>query len=330
MSALTDARLSDILTALPDLEVSHLRDTDFSDIATIPTFLQGGADVHGSHGLFYWLRARGSGSLVRSHGCAVVLSWRADVNRLTAFRPTGEPREAADLLSRLAEAAAEAVPHSPLVARYCGAGIEAALTSQGCWVPLEAPWSDEAYADDETFPEVIVTTEPRDVPSGQAYKSIREAIFKHGPEYTYTASGRPLGIGEAEFIAAETARSQGYGEHESGFNDSVLSFLDTAYHDQLTYHYLQRDGRVHGFAITANTTGIAHGYYLGAADLPRLATYFLWQIYLQVRRSGAFALNLGGSEEVSLFQFKTRTFPHHVLQRSAVLQYTGAMFQEGV
>lgn len=64
-------------------------------------------------------------------------------------------------------------------------------------------------------------------------------------------------------------------------------------------------------------------------SVPRLAGYFLWLIYLQQWRSGAYALNLGGSETASLHQFKTHTLPEHVLQATRALQHPGTPHREG-
>lgn len=203
--------------------------------------------------------------------------------------------------------------------RYCTEDIAARLRSRG-WTAMRRPWRPDAPADDETFPEVIVTAPVVDLPGGQRYKPVREAVYRHHATYAYRAYPAPLGIGESRLIQRDAARAGGYDAHEAGFNRAVLTSLDAARHDWLTYHYLTAGRHLAGFAITANITGIAHGYYLSTLDVPRLTTFFLWHIYLHQRRSGAFALNLGGSETASLFDFKIRTFPDHLLQHTTVLQ----------
>ncbi|TMR90372.1 hypothetical protein [Nonomuraea basaltis] len=284
----------------------------------LPTYLQAGADVHGSHSLFYWLRARGRGHIVSRDNAAMGLAWRDDVGRLIAIRPVG-PLEA---VMRLLDAAAQAVTDlagPPLVVRYCSPAVAGLLRDQG-WTQMSSPWHADAPADDETHPEVIVTAPAVEMPGGRKYKPLREAVFRHASRYQYTARPTPLGIGETTLIHAEAARADDYDQHELGFNDAVTASLASHHHDRLTYHYLTRRDRLAAFAITADITGVAHGYYLAARSEPRLVTYFLWLIYLQQRRVGASALNLGGSETRSLFEFKTHTFPDHIQQRTCLLQ----------
>ncbi|SPL88436.1 unnamed protein product [[Actinomadura] parvosata subsp. kistnae] len=292
--------------------------TTLNRAGLLPTYLQAGADVHGSHGLFYWLRARGRGHLVRRGAAAMVLAWRYDVERLIAIRPVGPLDEAMRLLDAAARSAA-ARTGPPLVVRYCSPALAEHLHAEG-WTQMSSPWHADAPADDEMHPEVIVTAPAVEMPGGRKYKPLREAVFMHAPHHQYTARPAPLGIGETTLIHAEAARASDYDPHERGFNDAVTASLDSHGHDGLTYHYLTRHDRLAAFAITADITGIAHGYYLAARSEPRLATYFLWLIYLQQRRAGASALNLGGSETSSLFAFKTRIFPDHILQHTYLLQ----------
>jgi hypothetical protein len=311
------------LPGRPDLRVRDLSRSDLSRTDLLPTYLQADHDVHGSHGLFYWLRARGRGQIVATDNAAIVLAWRGDVGRLAAFRPVGDRDAVVDLLEAVARAAGAIRPAVPLVARYCSPPVADRLEQRG-WQALTTPWQPAAHADDETYPEVIVTAPAVELPTGQRYKPLRQAIALHYRRCDYHASPAPLGDGETTFITTTAARAAGYDDHEIGFNHALLASLHTGGHDGLTYHYLTRHGRLAGFAITANLTGIAHGYYLATANLPRLTGYFLWLIYLQQRRSGAHALNLGGSETASLHQFKTRTFPDHRLQTTHALQHPGS------
>jgi len=310
------AALAEALRRRGGVRVLDLSVAEFNRADVLPTFLQSEVDVHGSHGLFYWLRARGRGAFVTSNDAGMMLTWRPDVRRLAAVRPVGD----LDAVVALLEAAAAHAPADvAFVVRYCAGDVAARLRERG-WTGMRGRWRPDAPADDETFPEVILTAPVMDLPGGQGYRPVREAVSRHHGRYAYRASARPLGIGEARFIRREAARAGGYDEHEAGFTAAVLTSLDAARHDWLTYHYLSRGQRLAGFAITANITGIAHGYYLATLGVPRLTTFFLWHIYLQQRRSGAFALNLGGSETASLHEFKTRTFPEHVLQQTTVLQ----------
>jgi hypothetical protein len=266
--------------------------------------------------LFYWLRARGNGVLIVGDDAAMVLTWRPDVGWLVAVRPVGQPDALVAMLDQVATATPAGVE---LVARYCAADVAVRLGERG-WTGLRRPWHPRAPADDETFPEVIVTAPAVDVPVGPRYKPLREALYRHRGHYNYHATTTPLGIGEARFVHRDAARAGHYDAHEAAFNEAVLRSLAAARHDWLTYHYLTRGGRLAGFAINADITGISHGYYLSTLNVPRLSSFFLWHIYLHQRRSGAFAVNLGGSETASLFGFKTHTFPDHVLQQTTALQ----------
>jgi hypothetical protein len=297
-------------------EVRELAEPNRGDL--LPTWLQDGADVHGSHGLFYWLRARGHGYVVSNEDAAAVVTWRADVGRLVVLRPVGATDAVVDLLEQLADAAVSARVPGTLVARYCTHQVARRLEKVR-WAPMADPWHRSAPLDDEAHPEVIVTASPTEVPAGQRYKTIREAIVRHATRYTYLSSPVPLGLGETKLVEREGARVAGCDGHERGFNDAVLASLASRRHDWLTYHYLYREGLA-GFAVTGDVTGIAHGYYLAVRDVPRLATYLLWLIYVQQRRAGAAALNLGGSETRSLHAFKVRTFPDHRLQPTTMLQ----------
>ncbi|GAA4462598.1 hypothetical protein [Phytohabitans houttuyneae] len=308
--------LARMLRGRRSFAVAELAEPNRADL--LPTWLQDDADVHGSHGLFYWLRARGRGLVVSAGDAATVLTWRPDVDRLVAVRPVGATAAVVTLLEEVGEVAAAAAPNRPFVARYCTPAVAAGLAELG-WGPMAAPWHPAAPHDDETHPEVVVTAPVAEIPAGQRYKPIREAIFRHAARYTYLSSPVPLGLAEAAFVERGTARAGGYDGHERGFNTAVLASFAGRRHDWLTYHYLIRDGLA-GLAVTGNVTGIAHGYYLATRNVPRLTTYLLWLIYLQQRRAGAAALNLGGSETRTLHAFKVRTFPGHDLQPTVALQ----------
>jgi hypothetical protein len=283
----------------------------------LPTFLQAGQDVHGSHGLFYWLRARQRGLVVSQGPAAIVLAWRPDVRRLVALRPVGDASTVADLLDTVIKVTAGTLPSVRLVARYCGDTLTGVLLARG-WDVFDGAWCPGAPLDDEAFPEVVITADPADIPQGKDCKSLREAITWHRGAYSFHASRWPRG-GEAEIIARSSALTRPGRTPGTSFEAAVISALDFGHSDGLTYHYLHDGTRLAGCSIAGNTTGICHGYYLWTARVPRLAAYFLWQIYLHERRNGATALNLGGSETESLFRYKTRTFPGHALQRSAIL-----------
>jgi hypothetical protein len=311
-----DTKLAGAFRAHPDITVTGLSGLNCCRPGLLPALLQDGRDIHGSHGLFYWLRARQRGLVVSQEHAGVVLAWRPDVGRLVALRPVGEASAAADLLDTVLKVITAASPGLQLTARYCGDTLAPALLERG-WHALDSGWCAQAPLDDEAFPEVVITADPDEFPRGTNCKSLREAITWHHRTYRFQASTRPLG-GEPDTMTRSVAPARGAREQEAGFEEAVVSALGFGRHDGLSYHYLYHGAELAGWGIAGNTTGISHGYYLWTAKVPRLATYFLWQIYLHERRNGATALNLGGSETPSLYRYKTRTFPDHALQRSSI------------
>jgi hypothetical protein len=312
-----DNILADALRAHPCVNVTRLSRRNWHRAGLLPTFLQAGQDVHGSHGLFYWLRARQRGLVVSQGPAAVALAWRPDVQRLVALRPVGDASAVANLLDTVIKVVSVALPSVQLVARYCGDPLTGVLLARG-WHVFNGTWCPGAPLDDEAFPEVVITADPADIPQGKNCKSLREAITWHRGAYSFRASPRPLG-GEAATIAPSLALTWPSRAPGLSFEAAVMSALQFGCRDGLTYHYLYDGTQLAGWSIAGNTTGVSHGYYLWTARVPRLAAYFLWQIYLHERRNGATALNLGGSETESLYRYKTRTFPHHALQRSSIL-----------
>ncbi|NUS73886.1 MAG: hypothetical protein HOQ05_10820 [Corynebacteriales bacterium] len=284
-----------------------------------PTFLQAGEDVHGSHMLFYWLRARGRGLYVSDDNAAFVLSWRADVARLVALRPVGDIDAIVNLLDTVAKLVSNEWPDIPLVVRYCGAALSERLAERD-WRSMSQVWAEDAPLDDETHPEVIITGQPVEVPEGPAYRPVRKSILRHQGSFTYKSSPAPLHCGEIDFIASQAARAENYDELEVGFNQALVSAIAALPATDMRYHYLFQDDKLAGLAISANTTGLTHSYYMGTTKASRLSTYFQWLIYLEERRMGSTGLNLGGSETESLHEFKMYTFPEHELGRSQIFQ----------
>ena len=60
------AKLADSLRRESSLDVVPLSTADYVRLDIFPTLLQVDEDIHGSHGLFYWLRTRGAGVSVRN------------------------------------------------------------------------------------------------------------------------------------------------------------------------------------------------------------------------------------------------------------------------
>lgn len=312
-----DAVLAAALRTDTLARVTRLSPLNWHQTSLFPALVQAGRDVHGSHGLFYWLRARQRGWVVSQGPAAVVLAWRPDVRHLIALRPVGDADVAADLLDTVIKVASVTLPESKLAVRYCGQALSTALIARG-WHGFGGVWCPGAPLDDEAYPEVIITADSADVPLGKGWKSLREAITWHHGHYRFHASSRLLGT-EAQVPGLSSSRAGPSSTPWASFEAAVASSLDGADRAGLTYHYLHDGAQLVGFSIAGNTTGIAHGYYLWSARVPRLASYFLWQIYLHERRHGATAFNLGGSETSSLFAYKTRTFPDHLLQPTSIL-----------
>jgi hypothetical protein len=312
-----DAVLAAALRAEAGAIITPLTRRNWHQTGLFPALVQAGRDVHGSHGLFYWLRARQRGWVVSQGHAAVVLAWRPDVRHLVALRPVGNAGTAADLLDTVIKVASVAAPRSRLVVRYCGQALATVLLARG-WHGFGGVWCPGAPLDDEAFPEVIITADPADVPLGKGWKSLREAISWHHGHYRFHASSRLLGAA-AQVPGLSSSLAGPSSTPWASFEAAVASALDGAKRAGLTYHYLHDGTQLAGFSIAGNTTGVAHGYYLWTARVPRLASYFLWQIYLHERRHGATAFNLGGSETSSLFSYKTRTFPGHLLQPTSIL-----------
>jgi hypothetical protein len=319
-STKVDHELAELLRHEPGLHVAEMSTLADARSPMFPTFLQAGTDVHGSHGLFYWLRARGKGLFLWTDNAGIVLTWRPDVGRLVALRPIGELDAVVDLLDTVAKLTSIRWPCVPLVARYCSNAVATRLVKRG-WARPSRPWLPDMPLDDEAYPEVVITGTPLETPNGRQYKFVRNAAYRHAARYSYHASSAPIDYGEAKFITTQTARVDRYDEQEKSFNAVLLGALNFRHHYGITYRYPFRGRQLSGFAITSNTTGVSHRYFTGTPKVSCLSTYFHWKIYIEERRRGALALNLGGSETESLHVFKIRTFPEHVLQQTTILQY---------
>jgi hypothetical protein len=302
-----------------DLHVTRISAMTTSRMPVFSIFTQAGLDVHGSHGLFYWLRARGKGVVIQTDKAGLVLTWRPDVKNFIALRPVGELNAIADLLDEVAEITLTKWFGFPVVARYCGNLITNKMIDRG-WALPPNPWPPNRPFDDETYPEVIITADPLEIPPGKNGNLVRKAINLNADKYSYCTSPVPIGCGEAEFVRTQAARADYYDDQEISFNEALIVALGFRDHHAITYHYMFDGDRLSGFAVTANTTGISHLYYAGTTKASRLSVYFQWKIYLEERCKGSSALNLGGSETESLHTFKARTFPKHELQQTTILQ----------
>lgn len=313
-----EVKLADSLRRESNLDVIRLAPPDYARFDIFPTLLQAGIDVHGSHGLFYWLRARGAGILIRNDRAATVLAWRPDFGSLVVLRPVGEPDAIAELFCAVGKVVSNTWPGISLVARYCTDAVTDRLVDRG-WISPPSPLLSDALLDDEAYPEVIITADPLEMPTGKRGNLVRKAIHLNTDSYSYCTSSAPIGCGEAEFILVQAARAGHYDSQERSFNEALLTALHFHHHHAITYHYLFCGDHLSGFAITANTAGISHVYYVGTTKTSRLSAYFQWKIYLEERRKGALALNLGGSETEPLHTFKVRTFPKHDLRQTTIL-----------
>lgn len=285
----------------------------------LPDYLQNGWDVHGSHKVFYWTRSRGQGIIISSKAAAVVACYSHYMQKIVLIRPIGDLESIIQLINEVCEITDHTFGGETVLLRYCNLDLANNLRARG-WRDLSAPLLPSAYADDETWPEVILPSALDDFPRGPQSRPVRKTILRYQDRYEYRAENKLVLGGEAKFILEGSSRSTVCDSYEYSFTRAIISFLEENGDCDLTYHYLLTDSEMAGFGITGNTTGISHCYYAGVRKLPRLSTYFLWQIYLNERHNGATALNLGGSETRSLHQYKAETFPDHSLQYTHVLE----------
>jgi hypothetical protein len=150
-STKVDHELAELLRHEPGLHVAEMSTLADARSPMFPTFLQAGTDVHGSHGLFYWLRARGKGLFLWTDNAGIVLTWRPDVGRLVALRPIGELDAVVDLLDTVAKRTSIRWPCVPLVARYCSNAVATRLVKRG-WARPSRPWLPDMPLDDGAYP----------------------------------------------------------------------------------------------------------------------------------------------------------------------------------
>lgn len=282
-------------------------------------FMQGNIDVHGSHELFYWTRSRGHGLIVTSETAAVVVHYSSDMNRIVVLRPAGPTDAIVTLTSEVCTAIAASCDSKDIVVRYCGAELASELSKAG-WTDLSRPLLPSAYADDETWPEVLIKSSPVEFPQGADGRRVRVAITRHHGRCDYRSELHLLDRGELDFILGGSSRSHVSDGFENNFNSAVVSFIKDGRYRNLRFHYLFRESTIIGFAVTGKTTHVAHSYYIGVIKEARLSTYFNWQIYLTEIRERASAFNMGGSEAESLYIYKSQTFGDHSVRVTKVLE----------
>ncbi len=239
-----DGVLAAELRAEAGTTITLLSRLNWHDTGLFPALMQAGQDVHGSHGLFYWLRARQRGWVITRGPAAVVVAWRPDVQRLVVLRPVGDAVAAADLLDTVTRAAALAVPGARLVARYCGQALAQVLLDRG-WGRFSGVWSPGTPRDDEAHPEVIITGAPTGMPPGRHFESVREAVRWHHGAYRFHASSRLLTGGQQVPGLSAAQVHAGLGDAVS-FEAAVASALDGRDRTQLTYHYLHHGSQARG------------------------------------------------------------------------------------
>jgi hypothetical protein len=282
-------------------------------------FMQGNIDVHGSHELFYWTRSRGQGLIVTSEAAAVVVHYSPDMDCIVLLRPAGPIDAIVPLIDEVSAVIAAACDSEDIVVRYCGAELANELSKAG-WKDLSRPLLPSAYADDETWPEVLIKSSPAECPQGAEGKPVRAAITRHQGRCEYLSERSLLDCGELDFILGGSSRSHISNGFENSFNSAVVSFIKESEHRNLKYHYLFRESAIIGFGVTGRTTHVAHSYYTGVVKEARLSTYFIWQIHLTEMKEGANALNMGGSETESLYIYKSQTFRDHSVRFTKVLE----------
>jgi hypothetical protein len=228
-----------------------------------------------------------------------------------------------DLVNGIAGVVAKNFVSERLAVRYCSPILTEKLKCEG-WARLSSPLLDSAYADDETWPEVIIKASPVEFPHGASGRSVREAITRHQGSCEYRAEETLLDCGELDFILDGSFRSQFWDNYEVDFNVAIVSFIKRGNTQNLRFHYLLEESTILGFGITGKTASVTHSYYTGVVKRARLTTYFFWKIYLNEMRDGAKSLNLGGSENRSLHSYKSRSFGEHSLRFTSALEYVQA------
>ncbi|MGH8426076.1 MAG: hypothetical protein ACRER3_27545, partial [Pseudomonas fluorescens] len=297
-----------------------LRINSLGDEFKASGFMQGSIDVHGSHELFYWTRSRGQGLIVSSETAVVVVHYSPDMGRIVLLRPAGSVDAIIALIGEASAAIAVSCDSVDIVVRYCGTELVSALSKAG-WKPLSRPLLPSAYADDETWPEVLIKSSPVVCPHGADGRPVRAAIARHQDRYEYRSERSLLDCGELDFILGGSSRSHISDGFENDFNSAVVSFIEEGEYRDLRFHYLFRESAIIGFGVTGRTTHVAHSYYTGVVKEARLSAYFLWQIYLTEAKEGASALNMGGSETKSLHIYKSQTFGDHSIRFTKVLEF---------
>ena len=317
-SALATVELENIESAIQEairyltwIKVSRI-DESSSSVLSSHRYLQGNDDVHGSHIFFYWTRCRGHGLIVSSSRAAVLLYFSPEMNSVTLVRPVGDLEGISELLNDVVGIVKEVVPGKRIVVRYCGIALTSKLKSNG-WVDLQSQLLKGAYLDDETWPEIIIDAPPQEIPSGPDFRKVRKAIHRNSGKYSYVSSRSLLGLNEFEFISKLSARADTESEYEDSFNESIERFFLKFEDYGLHFHYLFSGKNIVGFNISGRNTHITHSYYSGVRKEAGLSTFFRWHIYLNERMEGAQALNLGGSESDSLYSYKAKTFPIHIM-----------------
>src|SRR5262249_54299842 len=151
------------------------------------------------------------------------------------------------------------------------------LLSERRWVDRAQVALPDSIVDDEKYPEVVIIAPPVAVPKGRRYRPIRKAINKYKNSCDYVVMDTPVGGIEPDFIMLRSARAGQFDDHEESFNRTLINSLGVFSRGDTRYHYLFRGAELVGLAITGNTTGVTHGYYLGALNCPGLSTYLHWQ-----------------------------------------------------
>jgi hypothetical protein len=302
----------------PSIEVSPLV-SGKSDKLSRHGYLQDDDDVHGSHELFYWTRSRGSGSLVSSEDAAVLLYYSEPFDRIILVRPVGNLAGIIKILDAVSSVIHAVTPGESVVVRYCNSKISNELRKLG-WSELSRPLLQSAYVDDETWPEVILCDPAYESPQGAEHRVIRKAILRYQEKYHYKAEKNLIGLGELEFMLDGSSRADVCDSYENSFNYSLVEFLKLNKDCDLTYHYLISENCLVGFGVTGRNTSSSHCYYSGVHKEPRLSTYFLWRMYVTERNSGADSLNFGGSEQRSLYEYKSKTFRKNLLRFTYALE----------
>lgn len=300
-----------ILNDISAIDGVEAGDSFFASSKSLSERQQGYEFPHGLHDLFYWQRSLGAGVWIKHSGAGLMVSHRADVNKLTIIRPCGDINSIAALVQVLTPILKKRW-NGDIVIRYCSKPLANTLSSSQ-WIQLVSGWSEASALDDESFPQVELQLDGVTSSSGPNYRMLRQACYLHENNFKYLHTNLLIGLDEESFclnsIPRSVVKNSSSRQEFVDFIRATFIALRTYEIMDLKYHYLlELDGKLSAFAITYVSAERGEIYLLLAENVKRLVTFFVANIAKQLFNEGALFFNLGGSEVFHLHQFKTFAF----------------------